>query len=170
MIGLWYRFCFQIAPARVLRPMLGRIPATGCQVQPAHKRHLVIHHDNFLVMTRAGWMLIVKEKVQSPVAVPFLLVKRHPLRAGAKIMVKSQSSTWIWSLLLRWTIQLRKALKFTGSPSGLPSRTRSMRLSISQAMINTERCACFTVSRKARKNSAPSTRNAARSACSIANS
>ena len=55
----------RVDPARIVEPMLGRIPAPNCHIKAPAKSDRVVHHYDFLMMRCAGRQIFVQAKANA---------------------------------------------------------------------------------------------------------
>src|SRR6478735_6842446 len=60
----------RVDSARIVEPMLGRIPAPYGDIETAAKRDCVVHHHDFLMMRRASGQIFVQTKANAPRRAP----------------------------------------------------------------------------------------------------
>ena len=60
----------EIDAARIVEPMLARVPAPGGQIEPARERDRVVDHDDLLVLRGAERKVVVEAEADSAVAFP----------------------------------------------------------------------------------------------------
>ena len=115
-----------VATTRVVRSVLGRVPAAAGQIDAAAERYGAVDDDDLLMQRRTRRAAIVVAEVHAPVRVPAELVYRGRFAAARKHQRAVPRQDVHLRVLLRWTRKLRNS----PSTSGTCGRPRCRRVAL----------------------------------------